>query len=136
MLRRTLSVALLLVVALLTTSCGPGFRERMQARVAQQPYYRAVAYSPSTHVCGFTQQNAGQDASIAEAIQSCGAAECNDTARWVQGSCLAVARGPGNAWGWGMDGNQHAAMREALRQCRARASGCEVACWTCTDPPP
>lgn len=127
-------LVLLLFAALLTASCGPGFHEHVQARIAQQPYYRAAAYSPSTHVCGFTSQNAGQDASIAEATQNCGAQDCASTARWVKGSCLAFARGPGDAWGWGMSGDEYGAKREAMRQCRARASGCEVACWTCTDP--
>jgi hypothetical protein len=137
MLRKILALVVVGFVSMSVMSCAPGWRERMQARVAAMPYYRAAAYSPSTHVCGFTSQNAGQQASLAEATQSCGANDCGgDNALWVQNGCLAIARGPGDAWGWSIQGNQRSAIFEAMRQCRARASGCEVACWTCTDPPP
>ena len=137
MLRRMLLLVVLLMTTLPVASCAPGWRERAAARVAALPYYRAVAYSPSTHVCGFTEQNAGQDASLAEATRNCGAADCGDNSRWVQSGCLAIARGPGTSWGWGMAGDRHAATWEALRPVprpRLRLRG--RPCRTCTDPPP
>jgi len=103
--------------------------EEIQSRFPQ----RAVAYSPSTGVCGFTTVDDRRDSALAEAVTRCGAGDCQANAHWVLNGCIAYARGAGGRAGWSLGATRGEAMRGALRQCAAVASGCEEACWTCTD---
>lgn len=94
---------------------------------------RAVAYSPSSGVCGFTTADARRDAALADAIAQCGASDCEANSHWVLNGCIAFARGSGGRSGWSLGDTKREAIGGALRQCRAVASACEEACWTCTD---
>ncbi|MBS1819335.1 MAG: DUF4189 domain-containing protein [Acidobacteria bacterium] len=81
--------------------------------------FGAIAYSPGSGACGWSNGFSSRSGAENRAIQECARGDCF-SAVWFQSQCGALARASGNQWGWGLGGSQSVAESAALAMCSAR----------------
>jgi hypothetical protein len=94
--------------------------------------YGAIAYSKNTGAWGTSYNFSTRSAAESHALRRCGRGDCRIIV-WFKNACGALAVGDNGAFGWGWAGSRATAEAIALTECSARARGCHVRCWACTD---
>ncbi len=107
-----------------------GFLLLSSVSAEARDYYGAIAYSPSTHLYGYSYDHEYRSAAEDAAMNYCGQGDCS-VAIWFRNACGALAIGSsGYGSGWGS--NRSRAEAEALNSCRGYSDNCQIQQWVCT----
>jgi serine/threonine-protein kinase len=94
--------------------------------------YGAIAYSPSSHNVGYSQEYGNQTQAETRAKKECGQSDCETTV-WYYNSCGALATGDDGAWGADHGDDEARAGKAALAQCTSvNGQNCKVIASYCS----